>query len=81
VASSSTTLLIVDEDEEEEEELEDRPFRGQHVDMSGDGAIGEDGMDAEGEEDLWSEEGGGQDVEKLDSTWRGAQVGGFLPVR
>lgn len=38
-------------------------------------------MDAEGEEVLWSEEGGGQDVEMLNTTWQGPQAGGALPVR
>jgi len=86
--------LIVDGDEEEEEELEDNPFRGQDVDISGDVAfgeegmnedegsnsIGEDNMDAEGEEDLWSEEGGRQDIEMLENSWQEPQVGGALLV-
>ena len=86
--------LIVDEDEEEEEELEDNPFRGQDVDIGGDDALWEDGMDeneegdsamednvdAEGEEDLWSEEGGGQDIEMSESSRQEPQVGGALLV-
>ena len=53
----------MDEDEDEEEELEDNAFRGQDVDIGGDVATGADDMHAEGKEDLWSEECGGQDVE------------------
>jgi hypothetical protein len=86
--------LIVDGDEEEEEELEDNPFRGQDVDIGGGDAFGEEGMDedevgdsireddvdAEGEEDFWSKEGGGQDIEMLDNSWQEPQVGGALLV-